>query len=198
MIFDLGGVIVELGNVRDLFGPKAGVSADNFWQQWLTSPSVAAFERGAMEPEAFTSGVVEEFGLNITADVFAENFTRWPQGLFDGAAAVVHSIPDTVVTASASNTNQMHWESSFVRFGLVELFDHHYPSFQLGEVKPSAAYFNAILADLADKHGLTAAEVGFLDDNQINVDGARACGIRAERAQGPSEVRTILTEWRVL
>jgi putative hydrolase of the HAD superfamily len=55
--------------------------------------------------------------------------------------------------------------------------DGGYYSCDLGAAKPDAAYFEAVLADL----GVEAGDVVFVDDNEENVAGARACGLRAEQ-----------------
>lgn len=55
--------------------------------------------------------------------------------------------------------------------------DGGYYSCDLGAAKPDAAYFEAVLADL----GVEGEDVVFVDDNEENVAGARACGLRAER-----------------
>lgn len=198
VLFDLGGVVVQLGSLRNLFGPQGQADPDRFWKLWIESPTVAAFESGTGTEQEFTAGVVEEFGLEISADRFMANFLAWPQGLFEGITDVLGAIPDDVTTATASNTNALHWNSSFSRMDLHDRFDRHYPSFELGVAKPTSAYFEAILADLDSELGVSADRVGFLDDNQVNVDAARSMGIRAERVQGPTEARFVLTEWRVI
>ena len=59
---------------------------------------------------------------------------------------------------------------------------------------PDAAIFEHALDDL----GVDADRAVFLDDNQVNVDGARAVGLRAERTQGPDEARAVLVSLGVL
>ncbi len=55
-------------------------------------------------------------------------------------------------------------------------------------LKPTRAAFEHVLADI----GCAPAYVVFLDDNQLNVDAARAVGLQAYRAVGIAEVRTVL------
>jgi putative hydrolase of the HAD superfamily len=71
----------------------------------------------------------------------------------------------------------------------VVLFDDLYFSHEMGHVKPDRAAFDHVVTtlDCAPEHIL------FLDDNQINVDGARAAGLVAERAVGVEAARSILT-----
>jgi FMN phosphatase YigB (HAD superfamily) len=55
-------------------------------------------------------------------------------------------------------------------------------------VKPDAAFFRAIARATA----CDASELLFLDDKPANVEGARACGWRAEVARDASSVRAAL------
>ena len=75
----------------------------------------------------------------------------------------------------------------------MTLFDEQYLSYEMGLVKPDRQAFDHTIAGL----GCDAGRVLFLDDNQINVDGARAAGLTAEKAVGPDEARTVLTRYRI-
>jgi len=46
--------------------------------------------------------------------------------------------------------------------------------------------------------GCPAEQILFLDDNQINVDGARAAGLLAERAVGVTQAQAILEAKQIL
>ena len=80
VLFDLGGVLIELsgvGAMRDL----AGIGSDDeLWERWLSCPWVRAFERGECTAAEFATGMVEEWKLSVTADVFLEAFRMWPVG----------------------------------------------------------------------------------------------------------------------
>lgn len=46
VLFDLGGVLIELGGVSALQEMAGIASDDQVWQRWLTSPWVRNFENG--------------------------------------------------------------------------------------------------------------------------------------------------------
>jgi FMN phosphatase YigB (HAD superfamily) len=58
----------------------------------------------------------------------------------------------------------------------------------MGLVKPDREAFEHVIAAL----GCPPAHVLFLDDNEINVAGARAAGLDAHRADGIDSARAIL------
>lgn len=59
--------------------------------------------------------------------------------------------------------------------GYSDLFDKEFYSCWMGTQKPLATYFHAILEDIQ----LAPNDVLFIDDHQINVDGARRVGLHA-------------------
>ncbi len=188
----MGGVLVELGPLQDFLG--VSISAEEFWPRWLASPTVRAFERGECSVEEFGVGLVAELDLSLSPDDVVERFGRFPRGLFPGAAELVRAVPDAVVTGVLSNTNALHWDHQIDGEIVRNLFDRCYLSYRLGLVKPDAAIFEAVLADL-DR---PAAEVLFVDDNQVNVDGAAGVGIRAHLARGVDDARRVLVDHGVV
>jgi putative hydrolase of the HAD superfamily len=192
VLFDMGGVIVELGPLDELLG--LDIPADRFWPAWLSSPTVRRFERGECSPDEFGAGLVTELGLGIAPAEVVDRFRRFPRGLYPGAADLVASVARRAQTAVLSNTNALHWEQQADAPVIRGLFDRLFLSFQLGLVKPDAAIFHRVVDDF----GFEPDEILFLDDNQINVDGARSVGLRAERALGVGDARQHLEQLGLL
>ena len=61
------------------------------------------------------------------------------------------------------------------RFGLDRFVTGHFPSFVIGARKPDATYYARVL----ERAGLEPGELLFVDDRQLNVDGAQAAGMPA-------------------
>ena len=188
----MGGVLVELGPLDELLGLE--VSPEQFWPAWLGSPTVRRFERGHCTPDEFGRGLAAELELGISAADVVDRFVSFPRGLFPGAAELVGSVLDGVVTGVLSNTNALHWECQADAAVIRSLFDRTFLSFELGLVKPDAAIFHQAADDL----GLDPGEIVFLDDNQINVDGARSVGLDAHRARGVDDARRHLARLELL
>ena len=53
VIFDMGGVIVELGPLTDILGDLP-IEQDAFWSRWLKSTAVRAFEMGKIDEPSFS------------------------------------------------------------------------------------------------------------------------------------------------
>lgn len=189
MVFDLGGVLVELSGVDEMRELAGMASVDEVWARWLSCEWVRRYERGRCSTEEFGQGVVDDWGLELAPDEFVERFRRWPTGLLDGAAELVAAVRDRVPTACLSNTNALHWQEQGTKWGLAGWFDHIFLSHDLGLIKPDREVFDLVAEALA-----TAPErIAFVDDNQINVDGARLAGFDAHLAIGPANARAALT-----
>jgi glucose-1-phosphatase len=191
VLFDLGGVIVDLSGL-DRFLQRHRIDKANFWPRWLGDGRLADFERGESTPAEFASAFVEDFGLSISPDEFLVEFAAWPCGLLPGAADLLERT--NVPTATVSNTNVIHWGSAFTQGVLLEMFDAHFPSFELKMAKPDPAIFEHVVAQL----GVPARSALFVDDNEINVVAARAVGLNAFLVDGPGAAGDVLRELGVL
>lgn len=196
ILFDLGGVLVEVDSVAALqrvLGQQ--LSPEEVWQRWLTASTwVGTFESGQCTPEAFATGIVAEWGLAVTAEAFLNNFRYWPKRLFPGVQEMLALLARRCTLACLSNTNSIHWPHIRDTLGLNGLLHRYYLSHEIGHLKPTRAAFEHVLADLR----CPPSCVVFLDDNQLNVDAAQAVGIRAYRTVGIAEVQTALQSLALL
>ena len=188
VLFDLGGVLIELSTLQSMGRFFAGLSDDEVWRRWLACPWVRRFERGHCGPEDFARGMVETWSMSTSPEVFLEAFVTWPRGLMPGARELARAARGRVTIGCLSNTNALHAERHTSEESVYELFDRRFLSHEIGLVKPDREIYDYVLAEL----GCPASKVLFLDDNQINVDGARRAGLHAERARGTSEARAAL------
>lgn len=194
VLFDLGGVLIELGGVAAL-QTLAGIADDEaVWQKWLTSPWVRRFEAGQCSADEFSWGVVSEWDLPVTPEQFLEIFRDWPVGPLPGSSELLADVRRRVPIGCLSNTNTLHWEHQFARWPILGMFDYRFLSFDLGLVKPDRSVFRAV----ADRLPVRADRVLFLDDNALNSDAARSFGFLSERVRGVGEARQVLEDIGVL
>jgi len=190
VLLDMGGVLVELGGERPFLEMIGGdVSAEEMWRRWLASPSVRAHETGRMETLVFAEEAVREFSLSVGPAEFLAHFTGWLNGPFEGAHGLLDELAGHHRTAILTNISAVHWPIA-EGYGLFEKVERVVASYRIGAIKPDRDFFEIALAEL----GATAPEAVFFDDNLVNVEGARACGIEAYVVRGPGEVRARLVE----
>jgi glucose-1-phosphatase len=194
VLFDLGGVLIEVAGVRAMLELTGIDSEEELWRRWLTCRWVRRFESGGCSATEFAAGVVADWQLDLSPSAFLQAFQNWPTGPLPGAAELVARTRASVATGCFSNTNALHWHDHIAQWPLTGLFDHRFLSFELGRVKPDIAAFTHV-ADLLE---VPAGRVLFLDDNALNVAGAAAAGFQAARAAGVEEARQCLVEAAVL
>jgi putative hydrolase of the HAD superfamily len=188
VLFDLGGVLIQLGGVRD-FGDLIGEPEDaRVWARWLACPWVRDYERGRCSTEEFATGMVESYELQLSPQAFLERFRSWPQGFFEGASELVAELATRSPVACLSNTNALHWEHQRHASDLARLFPTRFLSHQLDMIKPDREIYEHVVREL----DCASTSVCFLDDNQLNVDAARELGIDAHCVAGPQQARAVL------
>jgi glucose-1-phosphatase len=194
VLFDLGGVLIELGGVASLQELAGIVSDEEVWHRWLASPWVRRFEKGECSAVEFSIGVVSEWELAISPERFLEIFRDWPIGPFSGSQDLLLEVQHSVPIGCLSNTNSLHWEHQISQWPMLGGFDFQFLSFELGVVKPDAAIFQAV----ADQLPVSRDRVLFLDDVALNSDAARSFGFLAEQVRGVEEARRVLTNIGIL
>jgi len=188
VLLDMGGVLVELGGEQpflEMIG--GGLSRDELWHRWLHSPAVRAHETGRLASEAFAEQAVREFGLALAPAAFLEQFRGWLHRPYEGAHALLDELAGRHRTAILTNISGVHWPIA-ESYGIFERVERVVASFQVGAVKPDRDFFAIAL----DALGASAADAVFLDDNLVNVQGARAFGIEAHVVRGLDETRAKL------
>jgi len=188
VLFDLGGVIVDLTGL-ERFMRRHRLDPATFWAAWLELGAGHEFESGRTTPNEFADAFLAQFEIDLTPDGFLAEFAQWPTGLLPGAAQLLGDLRAAgVLTATLSNTNPIHWHSTFNQDVVMPLFDRHFPSFELGRAKPDWRLFEDVICRL----GVDPANVTFLDDKLVNVEAARRVGMQAFQVDGPGAARRAL------
>jgi HAD superfamily hydrolase (TIGR01509 family) len=195
ILFDLGGVLIELAGVEQMLAWCPSLSGiDELWRRWLLSSAVRRYEAGGATRAEFAAEIIAEFDLPVGSDAFLEAFATWPRTLFPGATALLAELAPRYRLASVSNTNEVHWERFRREWSLDTHFHDNFPSHQIGKLKPDAEYFGHVI----DALGVPAQRVLFVDDNALNVEAAQRLGLVARRVAGVAGARGALGELGLL
>lgn len=195
ILFDLGGVLIELAGVEKMLEWSPGLgTTDELWRRWLHSDAVRRFETGAIGRQDFATAVTAEFGVPVGPDEFLAAFTWWPRSVFPGAMELLATMRERYRLASVSNTNEIHWARFSEAWSLDASFHHNFPSHLVGKLKPDAEYFLHVL----DAVDVPAERVLFIDDNTINVEAAAKLGMVTRRVAGVDGARRAFRELGLL
>ncbi|NLN17872.1 MAG: HAD-IA family hydrolase [Firmicutes bacterium] len=195
VLFDLGGVLVELAGLpTPLRRLRDRLTDDEIWARWLTSTAVRDFETGRIEPHTFALRIIDEMKLDADPDRLLKELAAWTKGLFPGALELVNSIPPQYERGILSNCNALHWSRLVDDTGLGQAVNLCFSSHLTGKVKPDKEAFLHVI----DATGYAPDEILFLDDNKLNVEAATRLGIHARQVRGIEEVRQALIEVGIL
>jgi FMN phosphatase YigB (HAD superfamily) len=150
----------------------------------------ADFELGKLSSESFIEHFNSQTDLSIPAASFAD---AW-NDLFDEnlvLARLAGKLKGQLPLMLLSNTNPLHADRFLVDYSVMDIFQHRVLSYQVKAMKPDEAIYQAALATL----DLAPDELFFIEDRQMNIDGARALGINAFLyADNDEELRVALQE----
>ena len=182
LIFDLGGVIVDLDlakciqNFKELGLENIEQYLSNFGQKDF----FMQFEKGQIGIPAFRNEIRKLAGTELS-DVQIDK--AWCSFLTQIPVEKLHLLSELKKKYRLlllSNTNPLHIETAvaaeFSKTGktMQDFFDKCYLSYEMGMVKPDVEIFEALLTDAQ----LKAEECLFLDDGKKNIDTAAALGIQ--------------------
>ncbi len=188
ILFDLGGVLLELRDPISTFG--LDIDASEFLRTWIMSPSVRALESGQINGKNFAQRIVTEMELPMDWQELLRRFDSWPAKIYPRAIDLIDRIPSTFSCAILSNTNAVHWERIDVSGNFGDRFDRYFLSYESGLLKPDREAFLQVCAG----YGCRPEEILFFDDNPVNVAAARKEHISALCVQGVEELETALID----
>ncbi|MDI6774437.1 MAG: HAD-IA family hydrolase [Verrucomicrobiota bacterium] len=184
-MFDLGGVLIELGGVTKLLEWTASrLTAAQLWHKWLASPAGRLFEAGAMAPNDFARAMAREFELPVTPEVYLREFIGWVVKPYPGSHDLLRRLSGFYTLACLSNTNGLHWPRMRDEMGLGQFFRHIFVSHETGLVKPDQEAFEHALNALS----CPSERVLYFDDSEPNVSAAAALGMAAYRVNGIEDI----------
>ena len=183
LLFDLGGVLIELGDLSDLMATSSK-EPRKIWQEWLTSSAVRNFEAGRCDERQFARNMIDEFDLSLTGDEFLEKFRGWPKRTFPEAELLLEKLSRNFRLVCLSNTNLTLYDHFLSKQPIISSFEFTFFSHETGLIKPQPEAFLNVLDQLA----LEPQEIMFFDDNQANIDAAKIIGMAAKLVNSPSDV----------
>ena len=182
IIFDLGGVIldIDIPKTKKAF-EDLGVS--DFGKLFGIGHASSIFkdqEIGRISDDDFIKSLNKMGNHHLTKEMV---FSAWNAMLIcfpSKRIELLMKLKDQFRLFLFSNTNAIHlqaFQQMFLEqfdFGLDELFEKVYYSHILGVRKPDAASFEYLIRD----SNLKPPETLFIDDAQINIEGAKAVGLK--------------------
>lgn len=184
LIFDLGGVIVDLSvdHTLQAFSDLSGFEKEKVKDLYYSSEGFEAYEKGLITDDDFRRLVRETYGINSPAEVIDASWNAMIRGLPLRKLQLMEKLQERYSVFLLSNTNSIHisYVNEILLPGIGQqgrsldsYFHHAYYSHVMNKRKPDADIFEQVL----EENRLAPERTLFLDDNRDNIEGAKKLGI---------------------
>jgi len=191
LLFDLGRVVLKIDFEKALacWAGHAGCEPAAIAARFVRDESYQHHERGTISDVAYFDSLRAALGIAITHDQFLEGWNAIFAGEMDGIAPLLERAAKHLPLYVYSNTNRPH-VAHFTKIHAHTLkpFRELYYSSTIGHRKPDAAGFDHVVKAI----GVPASRIVFFDDIAENVEGARACGLKAVHVGSSRDVADAL------
>ncbi len=184
IIFDLGGVIINLDNRRteEAFTALGVKNFREYFGHGFAASFFRDYEVGKISDEEFIRSIRQLAGLSQVSDEAI--IESWNALLLDFPAERIRLLNELrrhYRLFLFSNTNALHlaalreiWTETFGSGSLEDYFEKTYYSHLMGLRKPDPESFGFILKE----NNLAGNETLFVDDAIVNVEGAEQAGLK--------------------
>lgn len=181
IIFDLGGVIIDLDKSRCIeeFKKLGYENVADMLGNYKQSGEFLALEEGKITASEWRDIIREKIGNEHSDMEIDDAFNAFLVAIPQAKLQMLSELKKHYRIAMLSNTNEVMFEGRIPEMFLEvegkhmeEYFDDIYVSYRLKMTKPSAEIFEAVAADL----GIRPEETLFIDDSAANIAAAAQLG----------------------
>lgn len=191
LLFDLGRVVIDFDIHRTLaaWADAAGCAPADIVAKFARDDVFWRYETGMISDADFFANLRMSLGVDLSEAQLVDGWNATFIGEMPGIAPLLERAARTMPLYAFSNTNRAH----------VAYFSQHYAevlghfrdiflSSTIGLRKPHAAAYDHVVRAI----GIPASRIVFFDDLIENVEGARACGLKAVHVRSIDDVADAL------
>jgi putative hydrolase of the HAD superfamily len=197
LLFDLGGVIVEIDWDRAFsrWAADSGANVDELRRRYTFDAPYERHERGEIEAPEYFASLRHSLGIDLTDAQFTAGWNAIFGAQITETVELLRTVAGRLPLHAFSNTNVSHQRFWSKRFEIaLRVFDRIFVSCELGARKPERQAFEMISRAI----GVPLGGILFFDDTLENVEGARAAGLQAVHVKTPQDVRQALRRANVI
>lgn len=194
----MGGVLIDLDleKCKDAFKKDLGYeNIDNILDPCHQKGIIGEMEEGMIDADTFRKEILAGSRPGVLPEDVDKALWNILSGIQPYKIEMLKRIAASYEVYMLSNNNpiclpyavRMFEEAGF---SMNTDFRKCYMSFEMKALKPSAAFYKAVVADI----GLPAEDMLFIDDSRLNVEGAVAAGLPAVYYEPGSDLSALLAE----
>lgn len=198
VIFDLGGVLVEVDKTRSIeqWNLLMGGDEKSFENAFFRDRLKERFNCGSIDAMTFLNEVKSGIRAPLRVPDETALQTVWTAmlGPRPYAEEITRMLSKDYKLAILSDTDPIHAAYMETNFGFFKRFGVKIYSFETRAVKPDGLMYSTILNRLQKK----PSKCVFFDDLSRNVQGARSFGLKAHTATNKGEIINGLKQENIL
>ncbi len=184
ILLDLGKVLIDFNFASgvEALHASCSIARDRFEEVLWDETWIRRYERGEISTGDFHSYLRESASLEMELPEFRRTWTSvfLPDLLV--SEELLASLKRNYPLILVSNTNEAHFEYIRSRYPIVDYFDQHVLSYEVGSLKPDSKIFEHAI----QVSGRRPEALFFADDREENVLAARGLGIHAHQFKSES------------
>ena len=186
ILFDLGKVLIDFSfetAVQALYA-SCSISRDRFEEVLWDRAWICRYERGEICTGEFHHYLRETANLNMDLPDFCQ---VWSSVFLPGLMVsenLLAWLKRRYPLILVSNTNEAHIEFIRSNYRVLDYFDQHIFSYEVGSLKPDPKIFERAIA----ASGCPAKALFFTDDREENIVAARRFGMQVHQFQTESKL----------
>ena len=191
LLFDLGRVVIDIDFGRTLrcWADHAGCEPAQLVERFSHDELYRRHEKGEVSDAVFFAGLRASLGIDLSDAQFIEGWNAIFVGEMPGINPLLARAARHLPLYAFSNTNVPHVAHFSVRYAeVLSHFREIFVSSAIGLRKPDAEAYDHVVKAI----GLPAERIVFFDDLAENIEGARACGLKAVHVSSPDDVARAL------
>lgn len=197
LIFDLGGVIVDLAPEQTLhaFASLANKPVEEIVRIYTRHAAFYAYETGKINAAEFRESIRTLFEIHATDQEIDRCWNAMLLGIPQEKLTMLTKLKKHFTTLALSNTNSIHLayiNEIILKGNVLDTYFHHaHYSHMMGMRKPEQEIYKYVMK----VHGLQAEQTFFLDDNGDNINAASAVGIKTLLIEHPDRVAELFKSY---
>jgi len=189
IIFDLGRVLVDVRfdkQTAKFFGVETSNPQDaaTILDKAFQNELFRKLNKGEISSFQFYQAFIKDFNLKLNYDAFVKSWCDVFAPIL-GMEELFWQVKRRYPVGLLSDTDELHWNYCREQFTFLKAIENPTLSFEIGAIKPDAkCYLKA-----AENVGFVVEKCLFIDDRQVNVEGAQKVGMPAVLFQGPQKLK---------
>src|ERR1700738_3012957 len=191
LLFDIGRVVLDISfdKVMDIWAGHAGCAPADLTGRFVVNDHFKHHEVGKIDDAAFFASLRTSLGIGITDDQFLEGWNAIFTGEMPDIGPLLARAGKHLPLYAFSNTNPAHVAHFSTAYAdVLGHFREVFLSSSIGLRKPDAEAYDHVVKAI----GVPASRIVFFDDSAGNIEGARACGLKAVHVRSPDDVAKAL------